>query len=82
MTTPSEELEQRLQAMTPMDLENRRREIVTSAQGNYESLTTERLHELAFITSILRRRNSGPPKTPKVAGAAKSKPSIDSLVDF
>ena len=80
MTPAEAEMEQKLSAMSPMDLENRRREIVASAQGKYESLTTETLQELAFITSTLRRRNSGPPKAPK--GAAKPKTTIDNLLDF
>lgn len=76
------ELESRLAAMTPLELEARRRQIVESANGKYEALSTDDLRELAFIVSTLRRRNSGPPKTPKVAGAAKAKPTIDNLLDL
>lgn len=75
------ELESRLAAMTPLELEARRRQIVESANGKYEALSTDDLRELAFIISTLRRRNSGPPKTPKVAGS-KAKPTIDNLLDL
>lgn len=75
-------LESRLAAMSPLELEARRRQIVESANGKYEALSTDDLRELAFIVSTLRRRNSGPPKTAKVAGAAKAKPTIDNLLDL
>jgi hypothetical protein len=75
------DLEQRLAALSPVELENRRREIVTSAAGQYEKLSTDDLNELAFITSTLRRRNSGPPKA-KAPGSTKAKPTIDNLLDL
>jgi len=79
MPSPREELEARLAAMTPAELEQRRRTIVASANGSYESLSTEDLQELSFVVSTLRRRNAGPPKTARVAGT-KAKPSIDDLL--
>ena len=61
MADPSE-LERRLAEMSPQQLELRRREIVGGCNGDYEALTVAHLEELAFITSTLRKRNSGPPK--------------------
>ena len=81
MTDPTTTMEQKIAAMTPLDLENRRREIVTAANGKYDDLTTEMLQELAYITSSLRRRNSGPPKEAKTSGA-KPKATLDSLLDI
>lgn len=80
--TASEEFERRIAAMSPAELEARRREIVVSANGQYENLTTDQLSELAYIVSSLRRRNSGPPKEAKVAGSkTKPKATLDSLLD-
>lgn len=80
MTMDATQMEEHLAAMSPVELENRRREIVTSAAGEYENLSTDMLNELAFITSTLRRRSSGPPKAAK--GAAKPKATIDTLLDL
>lgn len=80
MTDPTTAMEQKIAAMTPLDLENRRREIVAAAKGDYDNLSTENLQELAYITSSLRRRNSGPPKEAKAA--AKPKATLDSLLDI
>lgn len=78
---PAKLLMTKLDAMSPQELELRRREIAASAKGDYEALSTESLQELAFITSTLRRRSSGPPKVAKVPGT-KAKPTIDSLLDL
>jgi hypothetical protein len=79
--TELSELEQKLSAMSPGELEARRRQIVETARGDYESLSVNDLQELSYIVSTLRRRNSGPPKTPKTT-TPKSKPTIDSLLEF
>lgn len=79
MTTPTELLILKLSALSPLELEERRRQIVSGAKGDYESLSTESLQELAFITSTLRKRNAGPPKVTKVA---KPKATLDSLLDI
>lgn len=55
----------RIEAMGPQQVEQRRNEIIAAAAGDYEKLSTEQLHELAFIASKLRRTNVGPPKEPK-----------------
>lgn len=81
MSNEPSELEVRLNALSPLELESRRRTIVESAKGKYEALSTDDLRELAFIVSTLRRRNSGPPKTTK-APSTKSKPTIDNLLDL
>ena len=73
-------LKVRVDSMTPQDLEARRREIVTAAAGVYENLSNEQLQELAYITSSLRRRTAGPPKTARATGVAKVKPTIDDLL--
>lgn len=82
VTSPADELKTRLDAMTPQELDLRRRDIVNSANGDYESLSVESLQELSFIVATLRRRSAGPPKSPRVAGGSspKAKPTIDSLV--
>lgn len=73
------EVRGRIDAMDLAQIEQRRNEILTSAQGNYESLSTEMLHELAYIASRLRRTNVGPPKEAKVKKAAK-KGTIDDIL--
>lgn len=55
----------RIDAMGPQQVEIRRNEILAAAKGDYESLSTEMLHELAYIASKLRRTNVGPPKEAK-----------------
>ena len=73
-----------LDSMTPQDLDLRRREIVATANGDYENLSLDDLKELAAITSAMRRRTAGPPKALKSAtkGAAKKpKPTLNSLLE-
>lgn len=79
--TPTE-----LAALSPPELEQRRREICKSLQAlprGYDDpdAPIELLHELAIITSTLRRRTSGPPKAAKPAKTSKlsAKPTLDSL---
>lgn len=71
------ELEKRIVEMDALALENRRRAIVTGANGDFNALSTEQLQELAYIVSALRRRNSGPPKAAKPKA---EKATIDSLL--
>lgn len=72
-----------LEGMTPEQLDAERRRIVQSANGNYRDLSEEDLMKLAYITGTLRRRSSGPPKTPKAASTRgpKVKPTLDSIGD-
>jgi hypothetical protein len=79
MSIQSEALMMKLNAMSPAELEERRRQIVASARGDYDSLKTEDLQELSYVTATLRRRNAGPPKATK---AAKPKATLDSLLDL
>jgi hypothetical protein len=70
-----------LATQTPAELEQRRREIVTAFTTKYRGyddpdIPLELLHELAFITQTLRRKNAGPPKAKKTAAA---KPTIEDL---
>jgi len=69
--------------LAPVDLESRRKAIITKAAGSHDNLTDEELHELAAITGVLRRRASGPPKEAKKAPGAKrttkTKASVDDL---
>ena len=68
------------EAIPPVDLEQRRRAIVTKAAGQHDNLSIDELHELAAITGILRRRSSGPPKAKKLNGKPKPvKMSIEDL---
>lgn len=65
--------------LAPVDLESRRRAIVTKAAGQHDNLSIEELHELAAITGVLRRRASGPPKVPRTKAAKPSKPLLEDL---
>jgi hypothetical protein len=69
----------RIDALSIAQLEERRNEILLAAQGNYESLSTEMLHEMAYIASKLRRTNVGPPREPKIPGSKKAR-TIDDLI--
>lgn len=74
MPTPEQQqLVDRLTAMNPTELELRRRELCASVpkDGTYDDLSVEALEELAFITSTLRKRSSGPPKAAKAPVKAK-----------
>ena len=57
-----------LLALSPAQLEQRRREIVSEMAllpRTYKDAATEVLQELAFITGTLRRKTAGPPKEAK-----------------
>jgi hypothetical protein len=69
----------KLGAMSPQELESRRRDIVASAQGDPEKLSDEALEELCFITTTLRKRSAGPPKA---KAAPKIKATIEGLLEF
>jgi hypothetical protein len=82
--TPNQQaLLDKLSAMAPLELENRRRaivdDIVVKHKGNFEDPALELglLEELAYITSTLRKRSAGPPKAAK---PAKVKATIDDLI--
>lgn len=78
-----------LEALSPVELQKRRSEIVTRLQGlpnSYADADTETLQELAFITGALRRKNAGPPKAAKTtkrgtSGAKATAEDIASLLD-
>jgi hypothetical protein len=66
-----------LSGKTPAELEQRRGEIVKSLTTTYKgfddpNVPTTLLHELAAITSALRRRSSGPPKVAKKTRVSKA----------
>ena len=67
----------RIDAMNMQQIELRRNEILNAAAGDYERLSTEQLHELAYIASRLRKTNVGPPKEPKTARAKVPKTIAD-----
>jgi hypothetical protein len=78
-----------LEGLSPPELEQRRRNLVAKYLGTpgadpvaaVDDMTIEDLHELAAITSALRRRTAGPPKAKARAKAAKAaKPSLDNLL--
>lgn len=72
-----------MDALTPVELENRRRALVAKAEGNFDNLTPQDLHELAVIASQLRKRTSGPPKVakaPKVGKTPLSTTDITNLI--
>jgi hypothetical protein len=70
---------------TPAELEQRRREIILSLTTTYSGyddpdVPLELLQQLAIITSTLRRKNAGPPRTKRQTNG-KAKLTIDDL-DF
>jgi hypothetical protein len=70
---------------TPSELEQRRRDIVQSLTQEYKGfddpeVPLELLRELAQITSTLRRKHSGPPKTKKPTAGPKTKTTLDDLM--
>lgn len=67
--------------LSPADLENMRREIVTKAAGSHDNLDIEDLHRLAAITGVLRRRASGPPKAPKKTPGEKRTKAAPAQLD-
>lgn len=76
--TEATDVRARIDAMSQQQIEARRLEILQEAAGgNYESLSTESLHELAYIAQRLRRTNVGPPKEPK-----KPATKLKSMDDF
>ena len=68
--------------LAPVDLEARRRAIVTKANGQHDNLTIDELHELAAITGVLRRRASGPPKAAKANGTKRVKAVKPTMEDL
>ena len=66
-------------SLPPVDLEARRRAIVTKAAGQHDNLSIDELHELAAITGVLRRRASGPPKAKTTRQAKPVKPTLEDL---
>jgi hypothetical protein len=69
---------------TPSELEQRRRDIVMSLTKDFKgfddpAVPLDLLRELALITSTLRRKHSGPPKTKKTTGL-KPKTTLDDLM--
>jgi hypothetical protein len=78
MAPEASSVRDRIDAMSIQQVELRRNEILTCAAGDYEKLSDEQLHELAYIASKLRRTNVGPPKAPKVSKAGP-KATIDDL---
>ena len=68
------------ESVAPVDLEARRRALVTKAAGQHDNLSIDELHELAAITGVLRRRASGPPKAVKVPRTkSNGKPALMDL---
>lgn len=68
---------------TPAELEQRRREIVSTIAGfpkSYDDpdVPTSLLRELALVTGTLRRRTSGPPKKAKPTKRPSSAPRTTS----
>lgn len=68
--------------LAPADLESRRRAILVKANGQHDNLSIEELHELAGITTVLRRRASGPPKAAKAKGTRTAKPAKPLIEDL
>jgi hypothetical protein len=71
---------ERVDAMSVQQIEQRRTEILNKAAGDYEkNLTTDDLHELAYIASRLRKTQVGPPKE-KAPVKAKAPKTIADLL--
>jgi hypothetical protein len=69
---------------SPGELEQRRREIVSSLTTKYTGyddpeVPIELLQELAAITANLRRKTSGPPKVAKKSNGSKLPTTLDDL---
>lgn len=78
-----------LDSMSPIELENRRRELVSELATKYKGyddpeIPTSALHELAAITGAVRRRTAGPPKAAKKSSSAKTPKAsaVDLLSDL
>jgi hypothetical protein len=76
-----------LKAMSPAQLEQRRRELVAKIAAlprSYKDAATEDLQELAFLTGSLRRKTAGPPKetkrTKRSSGPAASIDDLDAMM--
>lgn len=67
--------------MDPNLLELRRREILAKANGVHDNLEIDELRELAAITSVIRRRSSGPPKAVKEKKAPGAKKNGKATAD-
>lgn len=69
-------------SLEPGELEQIRRAIMTKYGDNYKDMTDDDLARLYRVTSVLRRRTSGPPKDArKSATATRVKPkSTDELL--
>lgn len=73
-----------LEGKTPQDLEAIRREIISTLQTDYKGyddpeVPMDLLNKLAVVTSSLRRKNAGPPKT-KTPKASASKAKVDDFI--
>lgn len=71
-------------ARSPAELEARRREIVHDLTHRYRGYDDPEvpiplLQELAVLTSTLRRKNAGPPRTPRPAATTKRQATIDDI---
>lgn len=80
----SSDLHAALLTQTPSELEQRRRDIIVSLTTVYKGyddpdVPIELLHELAFITQTLRRKNAGPPKAKRAPAKSGPKPTVDDL---
>ena len=67
-------------SMSTIDLESRRRAIVTKGAGSHDNLSLEDLHELAAVTGVLRLKASGPPKAAKPKRVKAGPTSLEDLV--
>ena len=70
------------QGKSPSELEQRRRDIILSLTTTYRGyddpeVPISLLHELAFITQTLRRKNAGPPR--RTTTSKRSRPTVDNL---
>lgn len=72
-----------LEAATPSELEQRRRNIIStySNSASVDDMSIEHLKELAAITSAMRRRTVTGPKSAKKASSAKRASKSPASVD-
>ncbi len=69
-----------LETATPVELELRRREILTSiGPSAWEDADPELLHELALVARALKKKNAGPPKAAKAAPTKATAEDLDTL---
>ena len=70
-----------LDGFSVMELHERHDVLVKGLDGNYDNASEEVLAELIQITAALRRKSSGPPKSPRKPSSRKAPPTLENLFE-